>query len=87
MIVTYSEQIKLLTENNVDDKVIDMFREMHYDYYKSLDIEQQVKYINSLLRDGATLVYIAEILFGVDESTIRKHLNNNGYTRMLQFTK
>lgn len=48
--------------------------------FKELTIEELLHFVNSRLENGLSLVNIAKEL-NVNESSIRKKLNNNGYKR------
>lgn len=84
---SYIKVIVRLESTETKQVIIDEIKKMHYNEYKLLSIEEKVAYINSLLAEDIPLNEIASRYFNVDESTIRKGLNNSGYKRAWQFIK
>lgn len=74
-----------LKETKASEESIKRVQEVFYRQYKTLRAEEKVNCLNRLLREGISIMYIAENIFGVDESTIRKDLTKEGYKRAWQF--
>lgn len=74
-----------LKETKASEESIKRVQKVFYRRYRSLRAEEKVNCLNRLLREGISIMYIAENIFGVDESTIRKDLTKEGYKRAWQF--
>jgi hypothetical protein len=79
--------METVKKNEASQEVIDGIREINYSHFKELDKDAQVVFVNKLLLEGCSLVYIAKEIFGIDESSLRKSFNKSGYERVWQFVK